>query len=95
MLPLSVPSYDEDRLQMSIGTITGVAQWTVNTACDWATYAGGMHGTEDMSFLDIYNLHMQTDASFRQSAARIPTEQPETKIAKNFANIVCLKSESR
>jgi len=70
MLPLSVPSYDEDRLQMSIGTISGVAQWTANTTSDWAKYAGGIHGTEDMSFLETYNLHMQADASFRQSAAR-------------------------
>jgi len=70
MLPLSVPTYDEDRLQMSIGTISGVAQWTANTTSDWAKYAGGIHGTEDMSFLETYNLHMQADASFRQRAAR-------------------------
>jgi len=32
LLPLSVPSLDEDRVQMSIGTISGVTQWTVNTS---------------------------------------------------------------
>jgi len=63
------PITREDLRNFTAGSISGISNWVVNTSLDWSKYAGGVYGTEDMSFSQMYNSTMEANTRFRQEAS--------------------------
>ncbi len=67
--PNNIPTWGDLRQQW-IGQIHEPLQWTVDRTLDFARYAGGIHGPEDMSFLDTYNLASESNTQWQKSSER-------------------------
>ena len=67
--PNNIPTWG-DLHQQWIGQIHAPIQWAVDNALSFTHYAGGIHGPEDMSFLDTYNLASEANTHWQNTSER-------------------------